>query len=102
MSINSCVGEEDASMRDALFTWLCPPNAEESYSAAAARRCPGTCLWIFDHPTYQQWIRGGGMLWLQGLGEKRYTCSHRSICRLTLGDCSVQQLEPVKVFSRTP
>jgi hypothetical protein len=64
----------DSELDSAFFSWLCPPNAEDSYSVAASRRCPGTCLWIFDHPTYRQWTRDGGMLWLQGLGEIFMRC----------------------------
>jgi len=57
-------------MENALNAWLCPPDAEESYSAAATQRCPGTCLWIFEDATYEQWIKEGGLLWLNGIGEE--------------------------------
>jgi hypothetical protein len=55
----------------ATFTaWLSPPNAAESYSAAAAQRCPGTCLWVLEHKTYQDWTQDGGILWFNGIGKQ--------------------------------
>ncbi|KAH0557133.1 hypothetical protein GP486_005077 [Trichoglossum hirsutum] len=69
-SLRSTIQEESSlSMRAALYAWLSPPNAEESYCTAAAKRSPGTCNWIFNHATYQMWKGGDGgqILWLDGI-----------------------------------
>lgn len=60
-SLRATIQEESSmSMRAALYAWLSPPNAEESYCTAAAKRIPGTCNWIFNHATYQMWKGGDG------------------------------------------
>ncbi|KAJ3818482.1 hypothetical protein F5880DRAFT_1491299, partial [Lentinula raphanica] len=57
---------EEKELRD----WLAAPNCSINYSTALNKRAPGTGQWILKDPVYLKWRKQGGILWLQGQGNK--------------------------------
>ncbi|KAJ3832602.1 ankyrin repeat-containing domain protein, partial [Lentinula raphanica] len=53
-----------------LQDWLAAPNCSINYSTALNKRALGTGQWILKDPVYLKWREQGGILWLQGQGNK--------------------------------
>ena len=84
--------------REELIEWLKPFDYHSKHQSSSQLRQEGTCGWLLENATFQDWRSGSGskFLWLYGIR----TCS---VCmRLPSSNCMMQPVAVKRHYCKNP